>query len=93
MLFIENKITKTLGNITRVKILACLGRSDKTVTELLSVCSLSQSAVSQHLSYLRKAGLVVCERKGKYQVYKVIDNRLSILCKDILQLVEDLKKY
>jgi ArsR family transcriptional regulator len=88
----ENEIFKTIGNVTRVKILACLGSSDKTVTELIGRCDLSQSAVSQHLAYLKSVGLIYAEKKGRYQIYKVTDKRLSKICVEILQLFPDLIK-
>ncbi|MBP9758564.1 winged helix-turn-helix transcriptional regulator [Candidatus Dojkabacteria bacterium] len=88
----EAKIFKIIGNVTRVKILACLGESEKTVTELISNCCLSQSAVSQHLAFLRDEGVIFSTKKGKYHIYKVADKRLSQICKDILELFPNLIK-
>ena len=85
-------IFKTIGNINRVKILACLGRSDKTVTELIGNCGLSQSAVSQHLTYLKNAKLISAEKKGRYQIYKIADKRLANVCEQILGLFPELIK-
>jgi ArsR family transcriptional regulator len=88
----ENDILRTIGNIHRVKILACLGKSDKTVTELIGNCCLSQSAVSQHLMYLKDAKLISAEKSGRNQIYKVADKRLSEICEQILKLFPDLNK-
>jgi ArsR family transcriptional regulator len=88
----KNDILRTIGNISRVRILACLGKSDKTVTELLSNCCLSQSALSQHLMYLKNAKLISSEKKGRYQIYKIADKRLSKICEQILVLLPDLNK-
>ena len=77
-------LLKSISNITRVKILACLGESDKTVNELIANCHLSQSAVSQHLTYLKQAKLVTANRQGRKQVYSTLDAKLSNLCKQLL---------
>ncbi len=83
----NENLFKALGNVTRVKILACLGDEPKNVTGLIDRCDLSQSAVSQHLMYLRRAGLIKCERKGREQIYTVVDLRLSEICRELLQVM------
>jgi ArsR family transcriptional regulator len=82
----DKNIFKSIGNITRVKILACLGQSDKAVNELITNCSLSQSAVSQHLAYLRSVGLISATRKGRQQIYRVSNPRLAEICKRLLEI-------
>ena len=81
---------KSLGNISRVKILACIGDSEKTVNELIGNCELSQSAVSQHLAYLRRIGLVSVRREGRHQIYTPVDKKLSTVCRDILEIYNNL---
>lgn len=81
----QKDIFKSIGNKTRAKILACLGESDKTVTELINNCKLSQSAVSQHLIYLKANGLITSTKNGKYQIYSSKDKELSSLCKKLLE--------
>ena len=53
-----------LGEPTRVRLLALLGRHELAVAELVSVLGLAQSRVSQHLGKLREAGLVRDRREG-----------------------------
>ncbi len=60
-----------LSNPTRLRILMCLARKSKNVAELIGTCGLAQSAVSQHLGKLKRAGLVASERRGKYVYYKL----------------------
>lgn len=64
----KNKLYKAFANYERLKLLKCL-TNPKNVTELLSHCSLTQSALSQHLKVLREAELVKTERSGKEIVY------------------------
>ncbi len=59
-------IYSAFGNQIRTKLILCLAKKPKNVTELIKTCHLSQSAVSQHLSKLRKSGIV--ETKKERQV-------------------------
>jgi DNA-binding transcriptional ArsR family regulator len=76
---------KVFSNQTRVKLIVCLLRP-KSVTELLAHCSLSQSALSQHLKILREEGVVVCVHDGKHRVYSVVDKRVSTIAKHLLEM-------
>jgi ArsR family transcriptional regulator len=49
----------------------CLAQKPKNVTELISTCGLSQSAISQHLSKLREAGLVATSKSGTCVTYEL----------------------
>jgi len=71
-----NKIS-ALTNPTRIKILSCLGKSPKSVSELISVCELSQSAVSQHLSILKETGFVKTNKQGRLVVYSLSDGQIA----------------
>lgn len=64
----KNNVYKAFTNYERLRLLKCLSKP-KNVTELLSHCSLTQSALSQHLKVLREAEVVKTERKGKEIVY------------------------
>jgi DNA-binding transcriptional ArsR family regulator len=58
-----------------------------TVTEVFIKLRLEQSVASQHLAILRKAGLVITERQGKYIFYAVNYPRL----KQIHQMAADIR--
>mgnify|MGYP006270614471 CR=1 FL=1 len=66
---------KALSHEARLLILCHLVEGDKTVTELVSLMSLRQAAVSQHLARLRADGLVTARRDGKSVVYTITDDR------------------
>ena len=48
-----------------------------TVTDLYVKLRLEQSVASQHLAILRKAGVVVTERDGKFIYYSLNKNRIG----------------
>ncbi len=57
-----------------------------TVTEIYIKLRLEQSVASQHLAILRKAGVVVTERNGKFIHYSLNNDRLG----QISRLIEEL---
>lgn len=85
----DNKNTKDIyrafSNKNRVKLIICLSRA-KNVTDLLSLCDLSQSAISQHLKVLKDEGVAICERDGKNQVYSIKDKKVLDIAKRLLEL-------
>lgn len=85
----EEKILSCFSNKVRIKLLLCLSRGEKNVGELISNCDLSQSAVSQHLEKLRKAGLVSTRRDGKEIYYSLIHDKAAVLSNELLHFVEE----
>lgn len=75
------------ANDTRVRLLECL-RTPHSVSELLSQCTLSQSALSQHLKILKDAGLVTCTRDGVRQVYRVANAKVSHVARAVRTLAD-----
>lgn len=57
-----------------------------TVTDIYIKLRLEQSVASQHLAILRRAGVVITERQGKFIYYSLNNERLE----QIANLVEDL---
>lgn len=78
----NEQLYKAIGSRERVQLLLCL-KEEKTVSDLLLKCHLSQSALSQHLKILKDAGLVKCRRDGKYQYYKVSTKKIINFCTTI----------
>ncbi|OIO15245.1 transcriptional regulator [Candidatus Gottesmanbacteria bacterium CG11_big_fil_rev_8_21_14_0_20_37_11] len=64
-------IYSAFGNQVRAKLILCLAKKPKNVTELIATCSLSQSAVSQHLNKLKQSGLVETKKEGKEVWYSL----------------------
>ena len=64
-------LLKQLANSNRLMVLCSLTEGEKTVSQLLESVDLSQSALSQHLSKLREAGLVSATKRGQHVVYRI----------------------
>lgn len=84
----NQEIIKALCNPVRLKIIQCISKKEKTVSELISNCSLSQSAVSQHLTKLKNAGLVKDSKNGREVFYSITDKNLSLISELLLNLGE-----
>lgn len=77
---------KALSHEARLMILCYLTTGEKSVTELESLLSARQAAVSQQLSRLRLEGLVKPRRDGRVIYYSLADER----AKRILDVVYDI---
>lgn len=58
-----------------------------TVTEIYVNLRLEQSVVSQHLAILRRAGIVITQREGKFIFYSLNYKRLKEINSFVEQLV------
>jgi DNA-binding transcriptional ArsR family regulator len=73
-----------LSDPTRVRILELLAERPHTVTELVEALGLAQGRVSSHLSCLRWCGYVEARVEGRYNRYRLVDERV----REILRLGE-----
>lgn len=81
------ELCKAVGNPERVRLMACLVQ-ETTVSELLKKCSLSQSALSQHLGILRDAGIVQARESGRHIYYRTASRRYIDLARTITTLTK-----
>lgn len=69
---------RAVNHDLRKEIIRLLTIQDKmTVTQLYVKLRLEQSVASQHLAILRKSGIVVTEREGKFIYYILNKERLK----------------
>jgi ArsR family transcriptional regulator len=62
---------RTLGHPARIRVLELLSDGDRPVHELLAAIAIEPSNLSQQLSVLRMAGLVVQRREGTEVIYSL----------------------
>lgn len=75
---------RVLGHPARVRLLQILRNGELTVGALQEALELESGATSQHLSVLRKQGLVESRRDGTSVYYRVKDPRTL----ELLELVK-----
>lgn len=81
----KEDIYKAFANENRVRLILCLAKP-KCVTDLLTLCTLSQSALSQHLKVLKDTGIAECSREGKQQIYAVKNKKFLKIAELLLEL-------
>ncbi len=64
-------LMKTLGHKGRLMVLCQLASGEKSVGELSESLGISQSPLSQHLSRMRKEGLVITRREAQTIFYSL----------------------
>ncbi|MFN3243737.1 MAG: metalloregulator ArsR/SmtB family transcription factor [Planctomycetota bacterium] len=60
------RVVKTLGDSTRLRLLALLERQELSVADVVKVLDLPQSTVSRHLAHLKDQGLLAERRDGAF---------------------------
>ncbi len=68
-------IFRALSDRTRLRILNLLQAGELCVCHLVAVLDVPQPTASRHLSYLRKAGLVVARKEGLWMHYRLAPAR------------------
>lgn len=80
------KVLKSLSHPQRLLILCHLSSGEKTVTELVELCNVSQSGVSQFLARMKLEGLIDSRKDGHFVYYSTKDPRVSKLVEDLHQI-------
>ena len=81
-------ILRALNHKLRQQIVKLIDEHQKmTVTEIYVKLRLEQSVASQHLAILRRAGIVITTREGKFIFYTVDYNRIAQVNQFVEQLV------
>lgn len=71
-------VLRSLNHKLRQQIIKIIDENKKmTVTEIYVKLRLEQSVASQHLSILRKSGVVKTERDGKFIFYTINKERID----------------
>ena len=64
-------VFKGFADPTRIRILSLLAAGELCVCDIVDILDLPQPAVSRHLAYLRRTGLVEVRRDAKFAHYRL----------------------
>ena len=70
---------KTLGHPARIRILELLAQTPRSVGELQTEVGLESSHMSQQLAVLRKAGVVIADKRGNQVIYSMASPEMAEL--------------
>lgn len=72
-------LLRSMANESRLMILCQLSEREMSVGELLENIPLSQSALSQHLSTLRRENIVATRRRAQSILYSLVSDDARVL--------------
>ena len=82
-------VLRAVNHKLRQEMILLIDKEGKmTVTDLYVKLKLEQSVASQHLALLRRAGVVVTSRDGKYIYYSVDHERMNEISRLLVELVK-----
>jgi ArsR family transcriptional regulator, arsenate/arsenite/antimonite-responsive transcriptional repressor len=64
-------VARAISDPTRVRLLLALRGRELCACQLYALAGMAPSTVSQHLSQLRQAGLVVARKQGRWVYYRL----------------------
>jgi len=86
------KFLKAISDTQRLRILALLNQSELCVCELREIVGFTMATISQHLSILKDAEIVVDRKEKKWVFYSInwegLAKELKVLLKEILDLIQ-----
>ena len=71
-------VFKGFADPTRIRILSVLAAGELCVCDIVDILGLPQAAVSRHLAYLRRMGLVDVTREGWFAHYRLAEPEHSV---------------
>lgn len=81
------EVYKLLANSERLEILSIIRNQEASVEDLVEIMGISKVSVSQHLSVLQQAGLVLVRVEGlRAYYYKIVDPRIVEPCSVLHEL-------
>lgn len=85
-------VFKALADKSRREILTILKRKDMTVSEIGTHFLFTGATLSHHLDILKRANLVISERRGQFIVYSLNTSVAEEVMKIFLNLFPPVKK-
>ncbi len=73
------ELFRTLGDASRVRIIAALTGGEMSVGQLAETVDISPSAVSHHMRHLRQMQLVRSHKEGRFVYYSLDDEHVADL--------------
>lgn len=87
-----SNIAKAIGNQYRMQIINILLTGEKCVGDLNKVVAVSQPALSQHLSKLRREGIVGARREQRNIYYYITNPHIARIIGILLDMQTDVKE-
>lgn len=80
-----------LSNYNDLQLIAAMGNSEHTVSELAHLARISQPVATRRLALLERGGLARSRHKGKHTYYAIADPSVHALCRRVRKTVAKLQ--
>ncbi|EGR0365815.1 helix-turn-helix transcriptional regulator [Vibrio cholerae] len=77
------ELLRVMAHPERLMVLCQLTQSEMSVGQLQQGSTLSQSAFSQHLTVLRKHGIIQARKESQQVFYRLADSRITALIQSL----------
>src|SRR5882672_800534 len=81
-------VAKAVAHPHRLELLEQLAQGERSVEVLADRIRVSIANASQHLQHMRRAGLIVARREGKFVFYRLADNAVLDLLVSVRRVAE-----
>ena len=89
VLGLQAEFCKSLSDIKRLRIIQELRGGERSVGELTARLGLKQSNTSQHLSVLRRVGVVSPRKEGSTTYYRLVNPKIAEACDLVHQVITE----
>ncbi|MFH1169426.1 MAG: metalloregulator ArsR/SmtB family transcription factor [Chloroflexota bacterium] len=86
---LQAELCRSLSDPKRLHIIQELRGGEKTVGKLAETLGLKQSNTSQHLSVLRKVGVVSSRREGSTVCYSLANPKIAAACDMVHEVIAE----
>lgn len=90
---VQEQLLKAIAHSRRLEIIQLLRNQELSVNSIHQMLDLPQANISQHLTILRDAGVVVTKRVGKQIFYALADLRILLACDELRNFLIDQPQY
>jgi ArsR family transcriptional regulator, arsenate/arsenite/antimonite-responsive transcriptional repressor len=84
-------VGRTLGDATRIRIVAALRNGELCVCELVDALDISQSTLSSHLQICREVGVVTARKESRW-IYYSLSTRYAPLIERIFSELQTVRR-
>jgi len=85
----EAQVLKALAQPTRLKILECLRKGERSIYEIIPYIHAEQSNVSRHISLMHKNDIVTTRKDGVKVMVKVKDTEIFNILDRVSKILKD----
>ncbi|MDP4038726.1 MAG: metalloregulator ArsR/SmtB family transcription factor [bacterium] len=90
---LQEEVFKVIANQKRLEIIQLLKNRELSVSEMIEMLGIKQANLSQHLSLLRRYGIVNARKQGLKVYYSLADKKVAQSCELIRKFLQQQNKY